>query len=84
MAFLGAINFFDVSMGYFIEPVMTAFASQIGMNRIGKHLFINIEYPLAGFVIPPHHGISVAIEAILRVRNCAGLGRCNPGIQNQE
>jgi len=79
MAFLGAINLFDVSMGYFIEPLMAAFASQITMNRTGKHLFINIEYPLTGFVIPPHLWVSVAIEAIFRVSDRFGLGKYNAG-----
>jgi len=55
------------------------------MNRIGKHLVINIENPLlAGFVIPAHLRIAVTIQAIFRIRNRLCFGPGNTGEQEHE
>ena len=68
MAFGGAIDFFDIGVGYFVQAHMTVFAGQFAMNRGGELLVIDIKNPLGSlFVIPPDAGITMAQQAVARV-----------------
>jgi hypothetical protein len=64
----GAINFFDIGVGYFVQTHVTVFACQFAMNRGGKFLVINIKNPLGSFfVVSADAGIAMAQQAIARV-----------------
>ncbi len=74
MTFCGTVHLFHICMRYFIQINMAVFASQLPMNRFCKHLAIDIKDPLITiFVIATHTGISMAKQAIFRVRRRTGL-----------
>ena len=73
MALGGAIYFFDIGVGNFIKTHMAVFAGQFSMNRGGKFFIINIKDPLGSlFVVPANAWITMAQQAIARVRD--GIG----------
>jgi hypothetical protein len=69
----GAINFFDIGVGYFVKTHMAVFTGQFAMNRGRKLLIINIKNPLGSFfVVPADAWIAMTQQAIARVGN--GIG----------
>ena len=78
MAFCRTVNFFDIGMGDCIESDVTACASQMPMNGVGKHFLIDIENPFfAGFVIPAHLGITMTKKTIFFIRRSDRLCETN-------